>query len=99
MGCSGEIGMNKDNFIIEEINVLDFEADDNIQIINSYDLLIRNTPDERREDENDDDLLNEEEIKDCIISIDGKIIPFDYYYYYHFGKERNYTKNIIFNIC
>ena len=95
MGCSGETGMNKDNYIIAEIEIRDFEEESTIQIISSYDYLIRNVPDERREEENDDDLLNEKEIKDCVISIDGKIIPFDYHY--KFGKQGKYTIKYTFN--
>ena len=53
-----------------------FEEEDEIQIINSYEHLVRNVPDEAREGE-EDDLNNETEIKDVTITIDGQS-AFDY---------------------
>ena len=85
MGCSGDTGMSRDeNYIIAELEVKDFEKENEIRIINSYEYLVRNTPDEAREGE-EDDLNNETEIKDVTITIDGQAIPFSYY---HNFKER-----------
>ena len=93
MGCTGDSGMSKDNYITAIVEVQDFEEKDDIQIINSYDLIVRNTPDEAREGE---DLDDEAEIKDVSISIDGAPdIPFTYRY--NFKQRGKYRVKYTFH--
>jgi len=87
MGCSSETGMNSnDNYITAVLEVKDYEEEDEIEMINSYDRIVRNTPDEAIEGE-EENYNNETEIKDCTIYIDGKpIIPFSYTHKFTRGK-------------
>ena len=55
----------------------------NIRIINSYESLMGSN-----EKKIIEELKNEEQIKECEITIDGKIIPFSYFY--QFEKEGEY---------
>ena len=79
------------NFIISEINIDESNVNQEIRIINSYE--------ERAETEQsillsllnlNEEYGNEKEIKQCEISINGKLIPFSYFY-----KFSKFGKNII----
>ena len=93
------------NFIIAEIYIEDNDVNKKFRIINSYEEYMRT---EKPYDNLDKDRMNEKEIKECIILINDKLIPFNYYYQFkEKGKHiikycfKNYlTKvNDIFNKC
>ena len=73
-----------DNYIIAEINIGEDEIGKNIRIINSYEEYYReiNIKDIKEE------YKNENEIKECIIEINGIKYPFSYYH--KFEKEGKY---------
>ena len=78
---------NKNNIIIGEININKNEIDKDIQIINSFENVKRNKPDLYVD--NEDESLNEKEIKENIeIKINEKKIEFTYNY--KFKKEGKY---------
>ena len=87
--------LNNDNYIICEIIIQDKDINENIRIINCYEEFIRNKiienynlddlgekfkkkyyPDGKL----NKDLMNEEEIKKCEISINDKLISFNYFH-------------------
>ena len=95
----------KDNFIISEIVIENNDINENIRIINCYEEFIMN---KIRENPNlneefkkkyypdgklNKDLMNEQEIKICEISINDKLIPFSYF---HKFEEKGKYK-IIYN--
>ena len=65
---------NNNNYIIAKIKVDDINK--NYQILSSYEEYIRNKVYKTMEEE----LKNEEEIKQCEIRINNELIPFNYYY-------------------
>ena len=75
---------NSENYILSEISISKNEVNENIRIINSYEAEIRNS----KIFTFDDNLRNENEIKDCKIFIEEKLIPFSYFY--KFNKEGTY---------
>jgi len=94
----------KDNYIINEIIIEDNDINKNIRIINSYEEYMRNiikeSPNLDGFDEEfkkkyypdgklNKDLMNEQEIKKCEISINDKLIPFNYF---HKFKEKGKYK-------
>ena len=108
----------EDNYIINEIVIQDKDINKNIRILNSYEEVIRN---KIRENPNLDeefknkyypdgklnkDLRNEEEIKICEISINDKLIPFNYFHKFEEkGKYKikyNFKNNLMrtcFMLC
>ena len=85
----------KDNYIISEFVIEDNDINENIRIINCYEEFIRKkirkNPDLNKRNEEfkkryypngklNKDLMNEEEIKKCEISINDKLIPFNYFH-------------------
>ncbi len=84
---------NKKNSIIAEINIDHNSINKYIRIINTLENNKRFYGWADRED--DDKYSNEEEIKDnCIIKINDKIIPFNYYY--KFNKIGNFKIEYLF---
>ena len=72
--------VNKENYIIAEININKYNINADIRIINSF---------EERFGKYNFLYENEKEIKEkCIIKINDKIIPFSYFY--KFNKEGIY---------
>ena len=67
------------NIYIEKENM-------NVRILNSYEEYMRN---ERPNNQLDNDMINEKEIKECEIKINDELIPFNYFY--KFEKAGNYT--------
>ena len=93
---SKNILRRKDNYIIGEIDIKDNNPNQNIRIINSYE---ENRKEYYLLDNLGKEYENEKEIKDnCEIRINGKIIPFCYYYKFNkIGKykiEYRFKKNI-----
>ena len=101
----------KDNFIISEIAIENNDINKNIRIINCYEEFIMN---KCRENPNlneefkkkyypngklNKDLMNEQEIKICEISINDKLIPFSYFHKFEEkGKYKikyNFKTNLI----
>jgi len=104
----------KDNYIISEIIIEDNNINENIRIINCYEEFIRNeirkNSDLNYWDEEykkryylngkmNKDLMNEKEIKKCEISINDKLIPFNYFHKFEEkGKYKikyNFKNNLI----
>jgi len=86
--------MDSSNYIIAEINIGENEIDKDIRIINSFEEAKREY--EIKVKENDYKFENEKEIKDkCIIKINNKIIPFNYYN--KFNKKGKYKIEYLFN--
>ena len=95
---------NIDNYIIGEIYIEDYNVNEKIRIINSYE-------EERRYfnyKEYKEELKNEEQIKKCEIEINNKLIPFSYFYEFKMKgkyiikyKFKNYltNTNYIFSLC
>ena len=79
-----------DNYIASKIYITEFEVNKNIRIINSYEAGKRSIYDFSF----DENLRNENEIKKCKILIEGKLIPFSYFY--KFNKIGIYLKLYIF---
>ena len=80
--------INNNNIIIGQIEIKDEDVNKDIRIINSFEECkkIKKFPDDKYEYL----LKNEEEIKkNCIIKIEGTIIPFNYFY--NFNKTGKYT--------
>ena len=71
----GELESKNNNYIIGEIYIKDFDVNKKIRIINSYEEVKRNNNWMKF----DKKLKNEEEIKDCEIEINNKLIPFNYF--------------------
>ena len=71
--------MENNNFIIAEINITEEKVNEKVRIINSFENCKK---EEGWEDEEDDyKYKNEKEIKEkCIIKINNKRIPFNYFY-------------------
>ena len=66
---------NHNNYIIAEIEIKDNDADKDIRIINSYEEYMRKRlPSWEIEKE----IINEEQIKQCELRINNKLIPFNY---------------------
>ena len=92
----GEIFNNKNNknnnYIIAEIDIKDNDVNKDIRIINSY---------EKYMSENlyfleiEKELMNEEQIKQCEIRINDKLIHFNYFY--KFTKKGKYIIKYSFN--
>ena len=75
--------INYDNYIIAQINIYKYERE--VRIINSFEEMKRKKYLENKED--DYKYENEKEIKEkCIIEINNKIVPFNYFYQF---KEKN----------
>ena len=76
------------NYILAEINIEEDDINKNIRILNSFEEYKRINKCDDKED--DYKYENEKEIKEnCIIKIDGKIIPFNYLYKF---KEKDKFK-------
>ena len=76
---------NGNNFIIAELNIKKEDINKDIGIINSYEECLRKVyPNEKLKEE----FKNEEEIKQCEIKINEKLIPFNYFH--KFAKEGKY---------
>ena len=65
----------KNNYIISEINIKDNDVNKDIRILNSYEEYMRKTNLDL-----DNNLKNEEEIKECEIKINDQLINFSYYH-------------------
>ena len=76
---------NNDNYIIAEIYIKKEKMNDNIRIINSYEERMRKCTFEKFKE----DFKIENEIKECEIKINDKLIPFNYYH--KFIKKGKYT--------
>ena len=90
------------NYIISEIIIEDKDINKNIRIINCYEEFIRNKKIRENPNLNEElnkDLMNEEEIRICEISINDKLIPFNYFHKFEEkGKYKimyNFKKNLI----
>jgi hypothetical protein len=81
----GKKGIIKENIIIGTIKIKENKLKQ--KIINSYENVKREEPNERKWDEIKVN-KNEEDIKNCEIFINEKKINFDYYY--NFPDEGNY---------
>ena len=87
------------NYIIAEIFIDSKNVNKDIRIINSYEEVMRkNFPNE----ELNEDRMNEKEIKECEIEINGKLIPFNYFH--NFKEQGKYMikysfKNYLNNTC
>ena len=78
------------NFIIAQFSIDDKDVYQDIKIINSYEQYKRENPKEIF----DKNMENEKELlENCKIEINGKIIPFSYYYQF---KEKNLTIKYIY---
>ena len=68
--------INNENYIIGEIYIKDEDVNEEIRIINSYEEARRNNDWIKFEKE----LKNEEQIKECEIEMNNKLVPFNYLY-------------------
>ena len=93
------------NYIIAEIYIDEGNVNKDIRIINSYEEYMRT---QKHNDPLDKDRMNEKDIKECEIKINGELIQFNYYYqfkkkgkYYIEYSFKNYSikVNDIFNKC
>jgi len=84
--------INNDNYIISEIYIKKAQVNKNIQIINSYEAWLRGENNFSFEENK----RNENEIKKCKILIEGKLIPFSYFY--KFNKVGTFKLDIHFQI-
>ena len=83
---------NMNNYIIAEVNIKEEEeVNKNIRILNSYEEHIRENPYLKIENKH----KNEDEIKNCEIEINEKLIPFNYFY--QFKSKGKYTIKYSFN--
>ena len=90
------------NYILAEINIEEKDINKDIRIINTFEEYKRIN--KLRDDKDDYKYVNEKEIKEnCIIKINNKIIPFNYFYKFkEKGKYiieysfKNNIKNISF---
>ncbi len=73
MGCLGVSPVG--NVIFADVLITEEIKDEEIQIINSHENLVR-----EEEVKPEESQKNEEEIKKCEIKINGKVIPFTYKY-------------------
>ena len=85
-----------ENFIIAEINIKENDINENIKIISSFEECRRNIKIKPKKNniinyDNENDELKEK----CLIKIDNREIPFDYYY--KFKKIGKHTIQYIFN--
>ena len=90
---------NKNNYIIAEIMINENDINKDIRILSSYEERLREGTDGLTKNEI---FKNEDEIKQCKIQIDGKLIPFNYYYKFKSkGKHKiKYSfKNKFKNTC
>ena len=71
---------NEYNFITSEIEIKEEDVNKEIRIINSYENFKRENNWINNKDEYKYKYVNEKEIKNCIIRINNRIIPFTYYY-------------------
>ena len=86
--------LNKNNnCIIAEIDINDDDINKDIRIINSYEEYQRNICPDKEMDETE---KNEQEIKECEIRINDKVIPFNYFY--KFYKKGKYIIKYLFSI-
>ena len=69
--------LNKDNYILAEINVKENDVNKKIKILGSYEEFFRKDPEKLIEADN---FENENDIKKCEIKINDEIIPFNYYH-------------------
>ena len=79
------------SYITAEIDIKNEDINKDIRIINSYEEYQRNWNDKEFKNE----LMNEEEIKKCIISINDTSIPFNYFY--TFKNKGKYNIRYSFN--
>ena len=87
-----------ENFIIAEINIKENDINENIKIISSFEECRRNIkikPKKNNIINYDYDNENDELKEKCLIKIDNREIPFDYYY--KFKKIGKHTIQYIFN--
>ena len=83
-----------DNYIIAEINIGEDEIGEDIRIINSFEGIKREYS--WKDSEDNYKFENEKEIKEnCIIKINNKIIPFNYYN--KFNEKGKYKIEYLFN--
>ena len=75
---------NNNNYIIAEIDIKDNDINQNIRILNSYECFERQYCYGMKKE-----LMNEEQIKQCEIRINDKLIPFNYFF--KFPKKGKYT--------
>ena len=95
---SKDISNNLDlSFIVGEIIILKDNINKNIRIINSFEQIKREDEKLEKEEEDEDfnKFKNEIQIKSCEIKINGKNIPFNYFY--KFKKSGKYKIEYIFN--
>ena len=76
---------DENNYIIAEINIGENDVNKNIRILNSCEESLRTNPygDYIKQ------FKNEDEIKKCVIQINGEITPFNYFY--KFKSKGKYT--------
>ena len=88
---NNNLDMGTNNFIIAEFDITDDDINRDIGIINSYEEYMKSDS----LIEKDKTKMNEEQIKQCEIRINDKLIPFDYFY--KFDKKGIYTIKYSFN--
>ena len=89
----------KNNIIIGEIEIKNEDLNKNIRIINSYEEFRRNNIFKRCNVDNDSQFNNEKEIKDnCVIKIDGEIIPFNYFHIFNETGKHTIEYSFLSNI-
>ena len=74
-----------DNYIIAVIDIPNYEIGKKVRILNSHEEMVRSDHNEMSPDELNEKYLNEEQIKDSEISLNGEVIGFSYFYI--FQKE------------
>ena len=78
MGCTSDSGMSGENYILAELKIGEYDVDEEVWIISSYEETSKQMPDEQRE-EGEAEFKNEDEIKgSTTISINDEVIPFTY---------------------
>ena len=82
-----------DNFIIAEIFIKEDEVNKDIRIINSYEEHLR---EQLNKEELITEKMNEKEITECEIKINGEPIPFSYFH--KFKNKGYFTIKYLFNI-
>ena len=77
MGCTGDSKVSGENYILAELKVGEYNVDEEVAIISSYEESSKNMPDEKKDEEAE--FKNEDEIKESTtISINDEVIPFSY---------------------
>ena len=86
--------INNSYYIVSELDIKEKDINKNIRIINSFEQCKREKLIEGY-GENDNQFENEREIKECIIKVNNKTVPFNYFY--KFKEKGKYQIQYIFN--